>query len=33
MAEFYECTQVEVAALKSGIAELAARIKNIRDWL
>jgi len=25
--------QVEVAELKSGIAELAARIENIRDWL
>ena|GEM_PF-1847145 len=33
MTEFYERKQVEVAELKSGIAELAARIENIRDWL
>jgi len=33
MAVFYGRKQVEVAELKSGIAELAARIENVRDWL
>jgi hypothetical protein len=31
--KYMRVKQVEFAELKSGIAELAARIENIRDWL